>query len=114
MSSAEEDRGFPELLADLKKLPPKLRDAVMELTRALAEERREMAVAQPPSTASRFDHGDARKRLHAISDDPEVLDGFERLVQSGDFDDAFLQATYDANISFDYLLFGDGRPFMTA
>ena len=59
--------------------------------------------APPPSTASRFDHDAARERLHAISDDPAVLDGFERLVQSGDFDDAFLQATYDANISLLYL-----------
>ena len=40
------------------------------------------------TAASRFDHDDARRRLHAISDHPAVLDGFERLVQSGDFDDA--------------------------
>ena len=101
------------ILEDLEALPPYARGTCITFVHDLAEGERRKA-ALPSGTTSRFDHDAARKRLHAISDDPAVLDGFERLVQSGDFDDAFLQATYDADISFDYMLFGDGTPFMTA
>ena len=64
------------------------------------------------STITRIDYDAARERLSAITTDPALLSGFDRVAQKGDFDDAFLEATLDANISLDHLLFGDGAPFM--
>ena len=63
------------------------------------------------STATRIDYDAARERLSAITTDPALLDGFKRVAQKGNFDDAFLKAALDANISLDHLLFGDGAPF---
>ena len=45
VAGSEDDGGFPELLDNLEKLPPKLREAVMILARALAEEQRERMAA---------------------------------------------------------------------
>ena len=39
-ASSDEDRGFQELLVDLKKLPPKLREAIIRMVNALADEQR--------------------------------------------------------------------------
>ncbi len=62
-------------------------------------------------TATRIDWQAARERLASVTDDPAVLDGFERVAQKGDIDDAFLDAALDANISLDYLIVGKGAPF---
>ncbi len=56
---------------------------------------------------------DARDRMQSITSDPAVLDGFERLVQNGDVDEPFLRAVFEAGISFNYMFFGVGEPFMS-
>ena len=60
---------------------------------------------------TRIDWQAARERLQAITTDPALLEGFERVAQKGDIDDAFLEAALDANISLDYLIVGKGAPF---
>ena len=62
-------------------------------------------------TATRIDYVAARERLESITTDPAILDGFERVAKKGDFDDAFLKAALDAQISLDYLMVGAGPPF---
>ena len=70
------------------------------------------AIGAPPGRSFDSD-GACRKRLKAITTDPVILDGFERVIKTGKFGDAFLEAFYGASLSLDYVLFGKGEPFLT-
>ncbi len=50
-------------------------------------------------------------RLEAVTNAPDVLEGFDRTAKRGDLDDAFLAALDKRNISLDYLFLGKGEPF---
>jgi hypothetical protein len=56
----------------------------------------------------------ARERLHALTADPAIIDGFERIRRTDDLDDAFIEAFYGAGLSLDWVLLGKGGPLAGA
>ena len=66
-----------------------------------------------PKPTPRIDYAAARVRLEAVTNAPDVLEGFDRTAKRGDVDDAFLAAVGKRNISLDYLFLGKGEPFLS-
>jgi hypothetical protein len=52
-------------------------------------------------------------RLEAVTNAPDVLEGFDRTAKRGDLDDAFLAALDKRSLSLDYIYLGRGEPFMS-
>ena len=44
-----------------------------------------------PKPTPRIDYAAARVRLEAVTNAPDVLEGFDRTAKRGDLDDAFLE-----------------------
>ena len=66
-----------------------------------------------PETTTRIDYAAARVRLEAVTNAPDVLEGFDRTAKRGDLDDAFLAALDKRNISLDHIYLGRGEPFLS-
>ncbi len=61
-----------------------------------------------------IDYTAARERLTSITTDPAALASFERVAQSGDVNDEFLEAVARLNVSLDYIFRSKGEPFLPA
>ena len=101
--SPEEQRNFVEIVYDFEKCSAQVQLALGVIMAALAEESRFKTRHYKPD--------DARRRLHAICNEPAVLDGFERFVEQGVVDARFVGAMNGNNLAFYYLLFGEGEMF---
>ena len=66
-----------------------------------------------PKPTPRIDYAAARVRLEAVTNAPDVLEGFDRTAKRGDLDDAFLAAVRKRNISLDYIYLGNTEPFVS-
>ena len=64
-------------------------------------------------TATRIGYAAARVRLEAVTNAPDVLEGFDRTAKRGDLDDTFLAALDKRSLSLDYIFLGKGEPFLS-
>ena len=71
-------------------------------------------ICETTSQPDPIDYNAARKRLHAISANPDVLAGCERAVLTDDFDDDFLTAIVATRISLAHVFQDRGAPFVPA
>jgi hypothetical protein len=61
-----------------------------------------------------FSYDASRKRLQAIATDAAALDSFERIAQSGEMEQEFVDAVVRLNIRLDYVLRDKSEPFVPA
>ena len=61
-----------------------------------------------------IDYTAARERLTSITTDPAALASFERVAQSGDVNDEFLEAVARLNVSLDYIFRSKGEGYVRA
>ena len=60
-----------------------------------------------------IDYDAARERLLAITNEPSIIDRLTGLRQADKSAQVCLNVFHGANLSLDYVLFGDGKPFLS-
>ena len=62
------------------------------------------------TTITRIDYAAACERLASITTDAGALAGLERISETGEINDAFMDVVVREDISLDWLLLGKGEP----